>query len=312
MILNKLLGIKYPFIQGGMANIATGEFAAAVSNAGALGIIGSGAMSAEDLRRHIKICRQHTNGIFGVNLMLMNPESEKMAEIVIEERVPVVTTGAGNPGVYIKDWKKAGIKVFPVIPSVGLAKRMERLGIDGVIAEGTEAGGHVGETTTMVLIPQVVDAVNIPVIAAGGIASARQVLAAEVLGASGVQMGTCLLATTECPIHQNYKDSVIKAKDTQVTVMGRIAGTPVRVIKNQMCREYVSLEKKGADLMELEKYTLGSLKKAVFDGDVINGSLMAGQSAGMVYGEKSLDELFDDLYTGYQELIVDFSKDKQD
>ncbi len=303
MKLNEMLGIKYPLIQGGMANIATGEFAAAVSEAGALGIIGSGGMTAETLREHIKICKKKTNKPFGVNLMLMNPDTEQMAKIVIEENVPVVTTGAGNPGRYIKSWKEAGIKVFPVVASVALARRMERVGADAVIAEGTESGGHVGETTTMVLVPQVAGAVQIPVIAAGGIASGRQIAAANILGATGVQVGTCMLATKECPIHQNYKDAVLSAKDTQITVMGRIGGTPVRVLKNEMAKQYILLEKQGADLMELEKYTLGSLRKAVFEGDVQHGSLMAGQTAAMMEEECTVEELLDKLFLEYRQVL---------
>ena len=308
MKLHELLGIKYPLIQGGMANIATGEFAAAVSNTGALGMIGAGGMSADMLREQIQICKQHTQMPFGVNLMLMNPDTDKMAEIVIEEQVPVVTTGAGNPGKYMKQWKSAGIKVFPVVASVGLARRMERLGADGVIAEGCESGGHVGETTTMVLVPQVADAVNIPVIAAGGIASGRQMVAAEVLGACGVQVGTCLLSTTECPIHENYKQAVRNARDTHITVMGRIAGTPVRVIKNDMVREYIAREKEGATLMELEHYTLGSLRRAVKEGDIETGSVMAGQTAAMIHDECSLAERIEKLFTEYETVLKELCR----
>lgn len=308
MKLHELLGIKYPLIQGGMANIATGEFAAAVSNTGALGMIGAGGMSADMLREQIQICKQHTQMPFGVNLMLMNPDTDKMAEIVIEEQVPVVTTGAGNPGKYMKQWKQAGIKVFPVVASVGLARRMERLGADGVIAEGCESGGHVGETTTMVLVPQVADAINIPVIAAGGIASGRQMVAAEVLGACGVQVGTCLLSTTECPIHENYKQAVRNARDTHITVMGRIAGTPVRVIKNDMVREYIAREKEGATLMELEHYTLGSLRRAVKEGDIETGSVMAGQTAAMIHDECSLVERIETLFTEYETVLKELCR----
>lgn len=308
MKLHELLGIKYPLIQGGMANIATGEFAAAVSNTGALGMIGAGGMSADMLREQIQICKQHTQMPFGVNLMLMNPDTDKMAEIVIEEQVPVVTTGAGNPGKYMKQWKSAGIKVFPVVASVGLARRMERLGADGVIAEGCESGGHVGETTTMVLVPQVADAVNIPVIAAGGIASGRQMVAAEVLGACGVQVGTCLLSTTECPIHENYKQAVRNARDTHITVMGRIAGTPVRVIKNDMVREYIAREKEGATLMELEHYTLGSLRRAVKEGNIETGSVMAGQTAAMIHDECSLVERIETLFTEYETVLKELCR----
>lgn len=282
MKLNELLGIKYPLIQGGMANIATGEFAASVSNAGALGLIGAGGMDTATLKKNIEICRSLTDKPFGVNIMLMNPCADEMAQLVIDEKVPVVTTGAGNPGKYVAAWKEAGTKVLPVVPSVALAKRLEKYNVDAVIVEGTEAGGHIGDLTTMALVPQVVEAVNIPVIAAGGIASGKQVLAAYALGACGVQVGTCLLASEECPIHENYKQAIVKAKDTSTTVTGRIGGTPVRIIKNKMAKEYIKREKEGAGMEELEKYTLGSLRKAVLEGDVDNGSLMAGQVAGMV------------------------------
>ena len=282
MKLNELLGIKYPLIQGGMANIATGEFAASVSNAGALGLIGAGGMDTATLKKNIEICRSLTDKPFGVNIMLMNPCADEMAQLVIDEKVPVVTTGAGNPGKYVAAWKEAGIKVLPVVPSVALAKRLEKYNVDAVIVEGTEAGGHIGDLTTMALVPQVVEAVNIPVIAAGGIASGKQVLAAYALGACGVQVGTCLLASEECPIHENYKQAIVKAKDTSTTVTGRIGGTPVRIIKNKMAKEYIKREKEGAGMEELEKYTLGSLKRAVLEGDVDTGSLMAGQVAGMV------------------------------
>lgn len=265
-----------------MANIATGEFAASVSNAGALGLIGAGGMDTATLKKNIEICRSLTDKPFGVNIMLMNPCADEMAQLVIDEKVPVVTTGAGNPGKYVVAWKEAGIKVLPVVPSVALAKRLEKYNVDAVIVEGTEAGGHIGDLTTMALVPQVVEAVNIPVIAAGGIASGKQVLAAYALGACGVQVGTCLLASEECPIHENYKQAIVKAKDTSTTVTGRIGGTPVRIIKNKMAKEYIKREKEGAGMEELEKYTLGSLRKAVLEGDVDNGSLMAGQVAGMV------------------------------
>ena len=265
-----------------MANIATGEFAASVSNAGALGLIGAGGMDTATLKKNIEICRSLTDKPFGVNIMLMNPCADEMAQLVIDEKVRVVTTGAGNPGKYVAAWKEAGIKVLPVVPSVALAKRLEKYNVDAVIVEGTEAGGHIGDLTTMALVPQVVEAVNIPVIAAGGIASGKQVLAAYALGACGVQVGTCLLASEECPIHENYKQAIVKAKDTSTTVTGRIGGTPVRIIKNKMAKEYIKREKEGAGMEELEKYTLGSLRKAVLEGDVDNGSLMAGQVAGMV------------------------------
>ncbi|MDD8048335.1 MAG: DUF561 domain-containing protein [Thomasclavelia sp.] len=308
MKLNEIINTKYPLIQGGMANIATGKFAASVSNAGALGLIGAGGMNCNQLAKEIDECRQLTDKPFGVNIMLMNPEANKMAELVIEKKVPVVTTGAGNPGTYIKMWKDAGLKVLPVVPSVALAKRMERAGADALIVEGTEAGGHIGELTTMALVPQVVKAVSIPVVAAGGIASGSQLLAAYALGACGVQVGTCLLASKECPIHDNYKQAIIKAKDTGTTVTGRNSGAPVRVLKNKMAKKYISLEKEGASLEELEVYTLGSLKRAVFEGDVDTGSLMAGQVAGMVNELKPvkqiIEEMFDECKTTYENLEI--------
>ena len=302
MKLCEMLGIKYPIIQGGMANIATGEFAASVSNAGGLGLIAGGGMDAETLRENIRKCKSHTDKPFGVNLMLMNPDTPKMADIVVEEGVKIVTTGAGSPGVYMDKWKEAGIKVIPVVSSVALAIRMERCGADMVIAEGTESGGHVGEMTTMALVPAVVDKVSIPVIAAGGIADGRGLLCAKALGAVGVQIGTVLLATKECPIHENYKNEVIKAKDNGTVVTGRISGVPVRIIKNTMAREYVKKEKEGASKEDLEMYTLGSLRKAVFDGDTKNGSLMAGQISCIVNEERTVKEVLDDMMNGYEEL----------
>ena len=301
MRINELLGTTYPLIQGGMANIATGEFAAAVSNAGALGLIAGGGMPAEALRQQIRRCKALTNKPFGVNIMLMNPEAAAMAQVVIDEGVPVVTTGAGNPGGYIPAWKAAGIKVFPVVPAAVLAKRLAPLGIDGVIAEGTEAGGHVGELTTMALVPQVVDAMRpfgLPVIAAGGIADGRQLLAAFALGAAGAQLGTCLLVSEECPVHPAYKQAILKAKDTDTTVTGRIAGTPVRILKNKMARTYLAREKAGADKMELEEFTLGSLRRAVLEGDTETGSLMAGQVAGMLHEIRPLRVIFETLLAG--------------
>ncbi len=295
MKLNEILGIEFPFIQGGMANIATGEFAAAVSNAGALGIIGAGGMSPEMFREHIQKCRSLTDKPFGVNIMLMHPQVEELAKIAAEEHVAVITTGAGNPGPYVSMWKDSGAKVFPVVPAVSLAKLMAKAGVDGVIAEGTESGGHVGETTTMALVPQVCNAVNIPVIAAGGIASGRQLLAAYALGACGVQMGTCLLVSEECPIHENYKQALLKATDRSTVVTGRSVNAPVRVIKNQMTKDYIAHEKAGADRMELEKFTLGSLRRAVFDGDTKTGSLMAGQVAGMLHEIRPLRTIFEEL-----------------
>ena len=303
MKLNEILGTEFPLIQGGMANIATGEFAAAVSNAGALGLIGAGGMDAETLRGHIRRCKELTDKPFGVNIMLMNPAAPEMAKVVVEEGVQVVTTGAGNPGKYVPAWKEAGIKVFPVVAATALVRRLAPLGVDGFIAEGTESGGHVGELTTMALVPQVREMTDLPVIAAGGIASGRQLAAAFALGACGAQIGTCLLVSEECPIHINYKQALLKAKDSDTTVTGRSVGAPVRILKNQMSREYLAKERAGADKMELEHYTLGSLRRAVFDGDTKTGSLMAGQVAGMLHEIRPLRAILEELYTDYQATV---------
>ena len=308
--LNELLGTEFPIIQGGMANIATGEFAAACSNAGALGVIATGGMLEADLlRKQIRICKSLTDKPFGVNLMLMNPCADEMAQIIIEEGVQVVTTGAGSPGKYIPAWKEAGIKVLPVVAASILAKRLVNQGADAIIAEGMESGGHVGEMTTMALVPQVVDAVNVPVIAAGGIADGRQLAAALALGACGVQVGTCLLVSEECPIHENYKAALLNAKDSDTIVTGRIGGSPVRVLKNRMSREYVRQEKAGADKMELEKYTRGSLRRAVFEGDTSTGSLMAGQVAGMLHEVRPVADILDDLWNGGRQRIHALSEE---
>lgn len=283
MRLDELLGTELPLIQGGMANITDGAFAAACSNAGALGIIASGGMhSPDELREQIRICRERTSAPFGVNLMLMNPIADELAQAITQEHVPVVTTGAGNPGKYVPEWKEAGIKVIPVVAAAILAKRLEGCGVDAIIAEGTESGGHVGEMATMALVPQVVDAVSVPVIAAGGIGDGRQLAAAFALGACGAQVGTCLLASEECPVHVNYKEALVKAKDSDTTVTGRSIGGPVRVLKNKMAREYLALEKRGATLEELEQVTLGGLRRAVLEGDMATGSVMCGQVAGMI------------------------------
>ena len=301
--INEILGIKYPFIQGGMANVATGEFAAAVSNAGGLGLIGSGGMNPSMLRENIRRCKELTKEKFGVNLMLMHPQIDELAAIVLEEDVNIVTTGAGMPKKYIKDWKAKGMFVMPVVASPMLAKRLEDMGADAIVAEGTESGGHVGEMTTMALVPRVVDTVSIPVIAAGGIAGGRQLAAAYALGSSGVQLGTCLLVSKECPIHENYKNAIINARDNDSVVTGRIAGTPVRILKNEMSKEYIRLEKEGKDKMELEHFTLGALRKAVFDGDVTNGSLMAGQVAGGLTEIRSISDIFKSMDEECREVI---------
>lgn len=303
MTLCDFLGTEFPFIQGGMANIATGKFAAAVSNAGALGLVGAGGMTVEMLRDNIHLCRDLTDKPFGVNIMLMHPQADEMAELVAKENIAVITTGAGNPGKYMEMWKSAGSKVMPVIPGAILARRVVSQGADAVIAEGTESGGHVGEMTTMALVPQVVDAVDVPVVAAGGIADSRQLTAAFALGAIGVQLGTCLLVSEECPIHQNYKEALLKAKDTDTVVTGRSSGAPVRVLKNKMTREYLALEQQGADKMELEKFTLGSLRRAVFDGDTQTGSLMSGQVAGQLHEIRPLRVIFEELYAGLRTVI---------
>ncbi len=294
--ITELLHTKYPVIQGGMANIATGEFAAHVSNAGGLGLIGAGGWDGETVRNEIKKCKSLTNQPFGVNIMLMSPHAKDIAQIVIDEGIKIVTTGAGSPGIYMDAWKKAGMIVIPVVPSVALGIRMERMGADAIIAEGTESGGHIGELTTMALIPQISDAVKIPVIATGGIADQRGVLAAFALGAKGVQLGTVLLATHEAPIHINYKEKIVGAKDTDTVVTGRGTGAPVRVLKNKMAVEYLNMSKEGVPLAELEKLTLGSLRKAVFQGDLDHGSFMAGQISGLIHEIRSIKEVFSSLF----------------
>ncbi len=295
--IRELLGIEYPIIQGGMAHIATHELAAAVSNAGGLGLIGAGGWDVNHVRDEVRKTKALTAKVFGVNIMLMSPHAAAISDMVIEEGVKVVTTGAGNPGVYMEKWKKAGIIVIPVVPSVAFAKRLARGGADALVVEGTEAGGHIGQITTFTLVPQVVDVVDIPVIAAGGIADSRGLDAAFALGAKGVQIGTVLLASDECPIHINYKNKVVKAKDTDTVVTGRATGAPVRVLKNPMSKKYLEMTKYGdIGFEELELLTLGSLKKAVFEGDVINGSLMAGQSAGLVKKIRPIQEILDDIF----------------
>ncbi len=280
--LCELLGIKYPVIQGGMAWVATAELAAAVSNGGGLGLIAAGGAPAEAVREQIQKCRTMTDKPFGVNVMLMSPFADEVMRVILEEKPAVVATGAGNPAKYILALKEAGIKICPVIASVAMAKRMEKSGADAVIAEGTEAGGHIGELTTMVLVPQVVDAVSIPVVAAGGFADKRGMIAAMALGADGIQVGTRFICSDECIAHENYKQAVIKAKDRDAVVTGRSTGAPVRALKNKLTREYQRLEKEGAPAEEIEQLGVGGLRRAFMDGDTETGSLMAGQSAAMV------------------------------
>lgn len=295
MMINKMLNIKYPILQGAMANIATPEFAATVCNAGGLGILATGAMKADQVQEAINKLRSLTDKPFGVNVMMMNPDTEAIMHILAKEKVAVITTGAGNPGKYMEMLKQQGTKVFPVVASVAMAIRMEQAGADAIIAEGTEAGGHVNEQTTMALVPQVVDAVNIPVIAAGGIADGRGFNAALSLGAVGVQVGTCLLASEECPIHEDYKKAVLKAKDTDTVVTGRTAQSPVRILKNKMSRDYLKLEYSNATREELEKLTLGGLRRAVFDGDMKTGSVMMGQVAGLCKEIKPIHTIFEEM-----------------
>lgn len=301
--ITELLGIEHPIIQGGMAWVAESHLAAAVSAAGGLGLIGGANAPAEVIRNYIREVKAVTDKPFGVNVMLMSPYADEVAKVVVEEGVKVVTTGAGNPEKYMEMWKAAGIKVIPVVASVALAKRMERYGADAVVAEGTESGGHIGEATTMTLVPQVVDAVSIPVIAAGGIGDGRGIAAAFMLGAEAVQMGTRFLVAKECTVHQNYKDRVLKAKDIDSTVTGRTHGHPVRCLRNQMTREYVKLENEGKSFEELEYLTLGTLRKAVQEGDVTNGTVMAGQIAGMVSKEQTCKEMIDEMMAEAAKLL---------
>lgn len=301
--VTELLGIEYPIIQGGMAWVATHELASAVSNAGGLGIIGAGGAPASWVKEQILACKKETDKPFGVNLMLMNPEADEIAKIIAEEKVKVVTTGAGNPSKYIKMWKEAGVIVIPVVASVALARLMERGGADAVVAEGTESGGHIGAATTMTLVPQVVDAIDIPVIAAGGIGDGRGLAAALMLGAEAVQMGTRFVVSNESIVHANYKEKVIKAKDIDSEVTGRSTGHPIRVLRNKMTKEYLKKEEEGATLEELEKLTLGALKNAVVDGDVVYGSVMAGQIAGLIKKEESCKEIIEDIMNGYKKAV---------
>ena len=301
--ITKLLGIEYPIIQGGMAWVAEYHLAAAVSEAGGLGLIGAASAPAEWVREQVQKAKELTDKPFGVNIMLMSPYADEVAKVIVEEGVKVVTTGAGNPEKYMKMWKEAGVKVIPVVASVALAKRMERCGADAVVAEGTESGGHIGETTTMVLVPQVVDAVKIPVIAAGGIADGRGIAAAFMLGAKAVQMGTCFVVTRESQVHENYKNCIVKAKDIDTKVTGRTTGHPVRALRNQMTKEYLKKEAEGVPFEELELLTLGGLRRAVVDGDVTTGSVMAGQSAGLVKEQMTCEQLIQKLVKETDELL---------
>lgn len=301
--ITELLGIEYPIIQGGMAWVAESHLAAAVSAAGGLGLIGGANAPAEVIRNYIRQVKEKTDKPFGVNVMLMSPYADEVAKVIVEEGVKVVTTGAGNPEKYMEMWKAAGVKVIPVVASVALAKRMERYGADAVVAEGTESGGHIGEATTMTLVPQVVDAVSIPVIAAGGIGDGRGIAASFMLGAEAVQMGTRFLVAKECIVHQNYKDRVLKAKDIDSAVTGRTHGHPVRCLRNQMTRQYAKLENEGKSFEELEYLTLGTLRNAVVDGDVTNGTVMAGQIAGLVNKEQTCKEMIEEMMTQAEKLL---------
>ena len=301
--VTELLGIQYPIIQGGMAWVAEHHLAAAVSEAGGFGLLGAASAPADVIRQEIRKVKELTDKPFGVNVMLLSPYAEEVAHVVAEEGVKVVTTGAGNPEKYMEMWKNAGIKVIPVVASVALAKRMERCGADAVVAEGMESGGHIGSLTTMALVPQVVDAVDIPVIAAGGIGDGRGFAAAMMLGAEAVQMGTRFVAAEESIVHQNYKDRIIKAKDIDSQVTGMSTGHPVRSLRNQMTREYLRLEKEGAPFEELEMLTLGSLRKAVQEGDVVNGTVMAGQIAGLVKKQQSCRAIIEEIMEEADKLL---------
>lgn len=301
--ITELLGIKYPILQGGMAWIAESTLAAAVSNAGGAGIIAGGSAPAEYIREQIHRAKELTDKPFGINIMLMSPNADDLAQLVIDEKIPFITTGAGNPGKYMEKWLEAGIKVIPVVPSVALAKRMERSGAAAVIAEGTESGGHIGENTTMCLVPQVVDAVNIPVIAAGGIADGRGIAASFMLGAEGVQVGTRFLACEECQVHPTYKELVIGAKDTDSIVTGRMTGHPCRNVKTKFAKKLQSFEKDGGTPEEFEKITVGSLRKAVQDGNLEEGSFLCGAIAGMINEIKPAKDIIEEMFEQAEKLL---------
>lgn len=301
--ITELLGIEHPIIQGGMAWVAEHNLAAAVSAAGGLGLIGGANAPAEVVRDEIRKAKALTDKPIGVNVMLLSPHAEEVAKVVVEEGIKIVTTGAGNPEKYMEMWKNAGIKVIPVVASVALAKRMERYGADAVVAEGSESGGHIGEQTTMTLVPQVADAVTIPVIAAGGIGDGRGIAAAFMLGAEAVQIGTRFVVSKESIVHENYKQRIIKAKDIDTAVTGRSHGHPVRCLRNQMTREYVKLEQEGKGFEELEYLTLGTLRTAVLEGDIVNGTVMAGQIAGMISKEQTCKEMIDEMIGQAEKLL---------
>lgn len=301
--ITELLGCEYPVIQGGMAWVAEYHLAAAVSNAGGVGLIGAASAPAEIVREQIRKTRELTDRPFGVNVMLLNPNAAEVAQVIVEEGVKIVTTGAGSPAKFMEQWKTAGVTVIPVVASVAMAKLMERAGADAVVAEGMESGGHIGSATTMTLVPQVVDAVKIPVIAAGGIADGRGLAAARMLGAEGVQMGTRFVASKEALVHPNYKERILKARDIDSEVTGMSTGHPIRVLRNQMTREYLKLEKEGASFEELEQLTLGSLRKAVQDGDTVYGSLMAGQIAGLIKKEETCQEIIEEIIREAEQLL---------
>ena len=301
--VTELLQIEYPIIQGGMAWVAEHHLAAAVSEAGGFGLIGAASAPPEIVREEIRKAKELTDKPFDVNIMLLNPNADEVAKIVVEEGIQAVTTGAGNPEKYMPMWKEAGVKVIPVVASVAMAKRMERYGADAVVAEGMEAGGHIGNQTTMALIPQIVDAVNIPVIAAGGIGDGRGVAASFMLGAEGVQMGTRFVVADESIVHDNYKDRIVKAKDIDSVVTGQSTGHPVRCLRNQMTKEYIKKEQEGVPFEELERMTLGSLRKAVMDGDILNGTVMAGQIAGLVSKRQSCKEILQEIMTEAEKLL---------
>lgn len=299
----EILDIEYPILQGGMAWVATAELAAAVSNAGGLGIIGAGNAPGSYVRDEIRKVKKLTDKPFGINIMLLSPFVDEVIDIVYEEKVPVITTGAGNPGKYIARFKNIGTKVIPVVPAVALAKKMEQEGVDAVIAEGTESGGHVGELTTMALVPQVIDAVKIPVIAAGGIADGRGLVSVLALGAQGVQMGTIFVCASECTAHENYKKAIIKAGDRGTVVTGKATGHPVRILKNKLAREFEKLEKASAAVEEYEKLGVGRLRAAVVEGDADYGSVMAGQIAGLVKEIKPAKDIIEDIMNEANEVI---------